>query len=157
VTGVVKLLAVVPLTWLVTPTLIEEILADVVNVATRPFTLVPYGMVTPIVPDVTLTIGLENTCPGKMKVAASVFTLVKEGLVKPEVPPLTIVLEPTCPGILYAVISAAVEGALTVIPLCVPLMEAVTVSVAVTDCVPAVFKVTPFVKVCVPESNGTKV
>jgi hypothetical protein len=150
VTGLVKLLEIAPLNWVVPLTFIEAILAEVAKVATSAVTFVPYGTVTAIVPDAPLTIWLEPICPGKMKVAASVFILIKEGMVTLAVPPLTIVLEPTCPGKLYAVISAAVEGALTVIPLCVPVMEAVTVSVAVTDCVPAVFKVTPLVKVCVP-------
>jgi len=41
---------------------------------------------------------------------------------------------------------------LTVIPVCDPVTEAVTVSVAVTDWAPEVFSVTPFVKVCTPAS-----
>ena len=40
----------------------------------------------------------------------------------------------------------------TVMPLWVPLMVPVTVSVAVMDWVPAVLRVTPLVKVCVPLS-----
>src|SRR5947207_2603542 len=48
-------------------------------------------------------------------------------------------------------------AALTVILLCVPLMLAVTVSVAVIDCVPAVLSVTALENVCVPLSAPTKV
>ena len=110
-TGLAKLFGVVPLIWLKPPTFTEAKLAEGVKAATSAVTLVPYGMVTPIVPDAPLTIWLEPICPGEMKVAASVFTLVKEGLVTPAIPPLTIVLKPTCPGILYAVISAALLGA----------------------------------------------
>jgi hypothetical protein len=77
VTGLAKLFGVVPLPWLFPPTFIEAKLAEAVKVATSAVTFVPYGMVTPIVPEA----------------------------------PLVIVLEPTCPGMLYAVISAALESA----------------------------------------------
>jgi hypothetical protein len=48
-------------------------------------------------------------------------------------------------------------AALTTIPDCEPVILLVTVSLAVTLWVPAVFKFTPLVNVCAPESAVTKV
>ena len=57
-------------------------------------------------------------------------------------------------GLTWRVAAAA---GLTVIPAVVPLIEPVTVSVAVTVCEPAVFSVTAEEKVWVPLSPATKV
>ena len=51
----------------------------------------------------------------------------------------------------------AVGPAFTVIPLWVPVMVPVTVSVAVIDWVPAVLSVTPLVKVCARRPPAVKV
>ena len=57
-------------------------------------------------------------------------------------------------GVTWSVAAAAGS---TVIALLVPLIEPVTVSVAVTVCEPAVFSVTAEPKVCEPLSPATKV
>ena len=49
----------------------------------------------------------------------------------------------------------AAAAALTTIPLCVPVMEPATVSVAVIDCAPAVFNVP--LNACTPASPTVKV
>ena len=53
--------------------------------------------------------------------------------------------------------SVAAAAGLTVTDPLVPLIEPVTVSVAVTVCEPAVFSVTPEAKVCEPLSPATNV
>ena len=54
-------------------------------------------------------------------------------------------------------VSVAAVAGVTVIAVCVPLIEPVVVSVAVTVCSPTVSSVTPAVKVFVPLSPPTKV
>ena len=57
----------------------------------------------------------------------------------------------TCaPG--SATVNESSEPGLTVMPLCVPVIDDVTVSVAVIDCVGVLNRVTPLVNVCTPLS-----
>jgi hypothetical protein len=64
--------------------------------------------------------------------------------------------EPAVPAVKVVLFTLVIAGAwLTVIPLCVPVIELVTVSVAVMDWIPPVFNVA--LKLRVPLSPATKV
>jgi hypothetical protein len=54
-------------------------------------------------------------------------------------------------------VNVLAAAGLTTIPVWLPVIEGVTVSVAVIDCVPAVLRVNPLVNVCTPLSPATKV